>query len=431
MSKAKQVMMRPKKDIHYFEKQKKHIVNFIIRGSDVEVTVMFRKEEIPSQTEFGLDLLNLLADELSEIATVEAQPTLYGRNMTMIIKPGVSEALGDSDRNVRKSAAEVFHEIGDLQAGVPPIGRAQKGTSEVVSKSATEALGESTNPQDGEYYDRCLKQAYFEEKETRTFDSDPAFNRALDPLNRGDYSKACEEAEKLVEDYRDFDTLYFWWGRALLRTGSHDRARQIACLGLDEARRKYSLCELLGEVEWDLDNIKEAVYWWAQALHCQEPLDNCGGEVGAYLYLYYVADGMRLPECAEAFLLRVDRIRSGEIRLAPEFANNLRRQAAKGINEDVQKVMKALVEKYIIPKRFPKRKTEEGESSGEVDHLIGILEHEGGSGWTKQAVDAANTLGDIGDPRAIIPLTKAAQHVLLDLSMAAREAIEKIEKANK
>jgi len=129
LSKAKQVMMRPKKDIHYFEKQKKHIVNFIIRGSDVEVTVMFRKEEIPSQTEFGLDLLNLLADELSEIATVEAQPTLNGRNMTMIIKPGVSKALGDSDRNVRKSAAEVFHEIGDHasfevhKAAAEPLGK--------------------------------------------------------------------------------------------------------------------------------------------------------------------------------------------------------------------------------------------------------------------------------------------------------------------
>ena len=133
--KAKHVVMRPKKDIHYFEKQKKRIVYFINNSKTVKVTIMFSKEEMPSQTEFGLDLLNLLADELSQIATVEAQPTLCGRKMTMIIKPGVSKALGDSDRNFRKSAAEVFPKGAKLPAGREAEANAADAVGEAAGAS--------------------------------------------------------------------------------------------------------------------------------------------------------------------------------------------------------------------------------------------------------------------------------------------------------
>jgi translation initiation factor IF-3 len=47
---------------------------------------MFRGREM-THTEQGLNLLNRLAEDVSEIATVEAKPRLDGRNMTMVLTP--------------------------------------------------------------------------------------------------------------------------------------------------------------------------------------------------------------------------------------------------------------------------------------------------------------------------------------------------------
>ena len=78
--------MRPKIDIHDYDTKKKHVVRFLQQGNKVKVTIMFRGREM-THTELGLNLLNKLAGELAEIATVEARPRLDGRNMTMVLSP--------------------------------------------------------------------------------------------------------------------------------------------------------------------------------------------------------------------------------------------------------------------------------------------------------------------------------------------------------
>ncbi|MDI7251625.1 MAG: translation initiation factor IF-3 C-terminal domain-containing protein, partial [Actinomycetota bacterium] len=52
----------------------------------VKVTVMFRGREM-THTEKGLGLLQQLAEEVSELGTVESEPKLEGRNMQMILAP--------------------------------------------------------------------------------------------------------------------------------------------------------------------------------------------------------------------------------------------------------------------------------------------------------------------------------------------------------
>ncbi len=52
----------------------------------MKVTVMFRGREM-SHTDLGMSLLQNLAEELSELGTVESQPKLEGRNMQMILAP--------------------------------------------------------------------------------------------------------------------------------------------------------------------------------------------------------------------------------------------------------------------------------------------------------------------------------------------------------
>ncbi len=83
---VKEMKMRPKIDIHDYDTKKKHVVRFLQQGNKVKVTIMFRGREM-THTELGLNLLNKLAGELAEIATVEARPRLDGRNMTMVLSP--------------------------------------------------------------------------------------------------------------------------------------------------------------------------------------------------------------------------------------------------------------------------------------------------------------------------------------------------------
>ncbi len=83
---VKEMKMRPKIDIHDYDTKKKHVVRFLQQGNKVKVTIMFRGREM-THTELGLNLLNKLAEELAEMATVEARPRLDGRNMTMVLAP--------------------------------------------------------------------------------------------------------------------------------------------------------------------------------------------------------------------------------------------------------------------------------------------------------------------------------------------------------
>jgi hypothetical protein len=299
-------------------------------------------------------------------------------------------------------------------------GRKPKASIEISKK-------EKSGQTEDEYYERCLKQEYFEENESRSWAINPEFRKILDPLNEGNNARACEESEKLVVEFPDFDVIYYWWGTALLRMRSYDKARQVLSEGLRKVKQKCFLCNVLGEVEWKSRNIKEAVYWWSQGLHCQESLPNHGGEVGAYLYFYYVADGIGLSDCASAFLLKADTIRSGQIRLNAQTAEDLRSLARPAKTSAIEKVVKELVSKYIVPARTSGK----GINEEEVDRLICQLRKRSKSGWSsKENVEAAKKLGEIGDPKAIGPLMEAMQDIMIDLSEAAKEAIEKIKKVN-
>jgi len=83
---VKEMKMRPKIDVHDYETKKKHVVRFLSQGNKVKVTIMFRGREM-THTELGLNLLNRLAADVSDIAMVEAKARLDGRNMPMVLSP--------------------------------------------------------------------------------------------------------------------------------------------------------------------------------------------------------------------------------------------------------------------------------------------------------------------------------------------------------
>jgi translation initiation factor IF-3 len=82
----KEMKFRPKVDKHDYETKKKHILRFLDAGAKVKVTIMFRGREM-AHPELGLNILERLAGELENLAILENQPKLEGRNMHMLIAP--------------------------------------------------------------------------------------------------------------------------------------------------------------------------------------------------------------------------------------------------------------------------------------------------------------------------------------------------------
>ena len=83
---TKEMKFRPKIDVGDYTTKKKHVIRFLEAGSKVKITIMFRGREM-SHPEQGLSILERLADDLKDVAVIENQPKMEGRNMHMLIAP--------------------------------------------------------------------------------------------------------------------------------------------------------------------------------------------------------------------------------------------------------------------------------------------------------------------------------------------------------
>jgi len=82
----KEVKLRPNIEDHDFEVKAKNAIRFLEDGDKVKVTIMFRGREL-THPQLGRELLERMALVVQEIAAVEKNPKLEGRNMTMILSP--------------------------------------------------------------------------------------------------------------------------------------------------------------------------------------------------------------------------------------------------------------------------------------------------------------------------------------------------------
>lgn len=82
----KEIRMRPSIDTHDYEFKTRNVRKFITHGDKVKVTMRFRGRELNRQ-ELGMKVLERLADDVQDIAKVESQPKMEGRQMVMILMP--------------------------------------------------------------------------------------------------------------------------------------------------------------------------------------------------------------------------------------------------------------------------------------------------------------------------------------------------------
>jgi translation initiation factor IF-3 len=83
---VKEMKFRPKTEDHDYQFKLKHIKKFLAEGNKVKVTVRFRGREM-AHTELGRKMLERLTQDTEEMASVEQQPKLEGRNMVLVLGP--------------------------------------------------------------------------------------------------------------------------------------------------------------------------------------------------------------------------------------------------------------------------------------------------------------------------------------------------------
>ncbi|MEX2550716.1 MAG: translation initiation factor IF-3 [Nitriliruptoraceae bacterium] len=83
---VKEIKMRPKISDNDYGTKSGHVRRFLEDGAKVRASIMFRGREM-THTELGLKLLDRLAEDMEDVATVEASPKVDGRNMVMVLAP--------------------------------------------------------------------------------------------------------------------------------------------------------------------------------------------------------------------------------------------------------------------------------------------------------------------------------------------------------
>ena len=137
---VREIKLRPKIATNDYETKKGHVERFLRHQDKVKVTIMFRGRET-THPERGERLLLQLADELSDVGTIEQRPNLDGRNMTMMLAPVRPKADGGGGQG----------EGGRTARNGRPNGQASRGDrgGEPVAADGARAVDPASAAEDG------------------------------------------------------------------------------------------------------------------------------------------------------------------------------------------------------------------------------------------------------------------------------------------
>lgn len=92
----KEVRLRPKTDEHDIQVVVRKIRKFTDAGAKVRVRIRFRGREI-AHPEVARNIMHRVADDVSDVASIEMRPSFEGRSMIMVLGPGAAPtANGDA-----------------------------------------------------------------------------------------------------------------------------------------------------------------------------------------------------------------------------------------------------------------------------------------------------------------------------------------------
>ncbi|MBN9685574.1 MULTISPECIES: translation initiation factor IF-3 [unclassified Corallococcus] len=120
----KEVKLRPKTEEHDYEFKVRNTRRFLEEGNKAKITIQFRGREI-THKELGSAILDDVVKDLKEIAVVEQNPRMEGRQMFMILAPNPKVA-----QRARELARQAVEAAAKKQEARPAVATA------VVSASA-------------------------------------------------------------------------------------------------------------------------------------------------------------------------------------------------------------------------------------------------------------------------------------------------------
>ncbi len=82
----KEIRMSPGIDVGDFNTKLKNAQKFLADGNRVKVSVRFRGREM-AHTDIGKDLLVRFAEQCAEVATLDKEPKMEGRSMSIFLSP--------------------------------------------------------------------------------------------------------------------------------------------------------------------------------------------------------------------------------------------------------------------------------------------------------------------------------------------------------
>jgi translation initiation factor IF-3 len=82
----KEIKLRPGIDKHDYDVKMRSMRAFFEEGDKVKVTLRFRGREM-AHIELGAKVLDRVKQDIAEIAKVESEPSMEGRQMTMMLAP--------------------------------------------------------------------------------------------------------------------------------------------------------------------------------------------------------------------------------------------------------------------------------------------------------------------------------------------------------
>ena len=83
---VKEIKLRPGIDTHDYDVKMKSVRRFFEEGDKVKITLRFRGREMAHQ-EIGYKLLDRVKTDTAQLAKVESEPQMEGRQMIMILAP--------------------------------------------------------------------------------------------------------------------------------------------------------------------------------------------------------------------------------------------------------------------------------------------------------------------------------------------------------
>lgn len=129
----KEVRLGVKVDVHDLKTKARRAAEFLDHGDRVKITVRFRGREI-SHANLGRDLLTRTAGLLEEHGTIERQPLLEGRSMSIVMAPLEKRAEKKTEAADEGDAQPAGETIGDAIAAKGAVQPAPQATTEAPAQ---------------------------------------------------------------------------------------------------------------------------------------------------------------------------------------------------------------------------------------------------------------------------------------------------------